>query len=313
MESVADTKLGWPDFLAEMNGTSSSGKMNWPNFYVVGPPKTGSTSLYWHLKRHPEVFLPSFKELRMFQPEHPDSLSPARYRNLYAEAKDYKAIGEVTPYYLVDPAVPGRVREVSPAAKIVILLRDPVERAYAHYLTVKEVNVATGHKEPSRSFAEALRNYEKTPIEQRRDLTTDYLEQGLYSAGVRQYLETFGSDQVLVLLFDDLAKDTKGVFERIAQHIGVDPDVFSNVDASENRNPYRVPKYAAIRWGQKMGLSGLLPHSLKVAMLPLFFKLRKTPLDGESRRRLQQFYDRDITELEALLGRKLPELRKSWI
>ncbi|MGA7885556.1 MAG: sulfotransferase, partial [Acidobacteriaceae bacterium] len=266
-----------------------------------------------HLKRHPEVFLPSFKELRMFQPEHPDSLSPARYRNLYAEAKDYKAIGEVTPYYLVDPAVPGRIREVSPAARIVILLRDPVERAYAHYLTVKEVNVGTGYREPSGSFAEALRMYDKTPAEQRRNLVMDYLEQGLYSAGVRRYLETFGSDQVLVLLFDDLAKDTKGVFERIAQHIGVDPDVFSNVDASENRNPYRVPKYAAIRWGQKMGLSGLLPHSLKVAMLPLFFKLRKTPLDDESRRRLQQFYDRDITELEALLGRKLPELRKSWI
>lgn len=249
----------------------------------------------------------------MFQPEHPDSLSPDRYRNFYAEAKGYKAIGEVTPYYLVDLAVPGRIREVSPAAKIVILLRDPVERAYAHYLTVKEVNVRTGYREPSGSFAEALRVYDKTPAEQRRSLTTDYLEQGLYSAGVRQYLETFGSDQVLILLFDDLAKDTKGVFGRVAQHIGIDPHVFSNLDVSENRHPYRAPKYAAIRWGQKWGISGLLPHSWKFAMLPLFFNLKKPPLDDESRRRLQQFYDPDITGLEELLGRKLPELRKSWI
>ncbi len=249
----------------------------------------------------------------MFQPGHPDCLGPDRCRDSYAAAKDYKAIGEATPYYLVDPDVPSRIHEVSPAAKIIILLRDPVERAYAHYLNVKEVNVGTGYREPSGSFGEALRDYEKTPIEQRRNLTTDYLKQGLYSEGVRRYLETFGSDHVLVLLFDDLAKDTKGVFERVAQHIGVDPDVFSELDVSENRHPYRAPKFAAIRWGQKLGISGLLPHALKFAMLPLFFNLKKPPLDGESRRRLQQFYDRDITELEALLGRKLPELRKSWI
>lgn len=313
MESAADAKLSWPDFVAELSSPSALPAMNWPNFFVVGAQKGGTTSLYWHLRRHPEVFLPSQKELRIFQPEHPDAHSPDSYRTLYAEAKGYKAIGEVTPYYLVDLAVPGRIREVSPAAKIVILLRDPVERAYAHYLNVKEVNIGTGYREPSRSFAEALRSYDKTSSEERRNLVTDYLEQGEYSAGVQRYLETFGSDKVLILLFDDLAKDTTGLFVRVAQHIGVNPDVFSKLDVSENRHPYRIPKFAGIRWGQRLGLPELLPHSLKVAMRPIFFKMKKPPLDDESRRQLQEFYEPDIARLEELLGRKLPELRKSWI
>lgn len=312
MEAAVDTKLSWPAFVAEMKRPGSGPVMNWPNFFTVGVPKAGTTSLYAHLKRHPEVFLPVVKEVRIFQPDHPDSGYPARYRIRYADAQGYRAIGDTTPYYLVDPAVPARIREVCPDARIVIMLRDPVERAYAHYLTVKEINV-TNVREPSPSFREALRLYETVSADQRRMLTIDYVEQGMYSAGVRRYLETFGAGQVLVLLLDDLERDPSQFFARVAQHIGVDPDIFSVLDVTQNANPHRSPRFAAVRWGQRAGLSRLLPRSFRQALRPVLFNLKKPKLDDDSRRQLQKIYDPDITRLEEFLGRRIPELRKSWI
>lgn len=281
--------------------------MNWPNFFVVGAQKAGTTSLYVHLKRHPQVFLPSHKELRYFQPEHRDSVTLDLYRTLYAGAKGYKAIGEVSPYYLVDPLVPARIREVAPGARIIIVLRDPVERAYSHY-----GNYRRSYYDPAESFREAVGRYENRSAREWH-LSQEYIEDGLYYAQVRRYLDTFGRDQVLVLLFDDLAENPSELIARVAQHIGVDPDFFVGRDISEVPNPYRMPKIRAVLWAERLGLTHRLPRSLRLAWRPLFYDLKKPALDGDSRRRLQQFYDRDITELEALLGRKLPELRKSWI
>lgn len=300
----------WTSFVEEMRRPSSFGPMNWPNFVVVGAQKAGTTSLYTHLRRHPEVFLPRVKEVRMFQPEHPDSATAEEYRELYAEAKAYKAIGEVTPFYIPDPLVPARIREVSPDAKIIMMLRDPVERAYSHYLNAREVNV--GASEPAPSFRAALKRYEdrsskEWPRSQR------YIEQGMYCAGVRRFVEAFGGERVLVLLFNELARDAAGLFARIARHIGVDPDGFSAVNVSEKVHPYRVPKFPAIRWIQKTGITAWLPRSVARAAWPVFFNLKKPPLDNESRRKLQAIYEPDIRRLEELLGREMPELRGSWV
>ena len=132
--------MNWSTFLAEMSRPNSLAEMNWPNFFVVGPHKTGSTSVYTHLKHHPEVFLAETKQLRIFQPEHKDNPGLDVIRTMYSGAKGYKAIGEVAPDYFLDPAVPPRIREVCPDAKIVITLRDPVERAYSHYLHFRRMN-----------------------------------------------------------------------------------------------------------------------------------------------------------------------------
>lgn len=312
METATDTELSWPEFLAEMNRPDAPQKMNWPNFFVIGPHKTGSTSLWMHLKRHPEVFLPIFKHANTFQPERADPGDPRPCRALYAGANGYKAIGEVRPDYFPDPAVPARIRQVHPDARIIIVLRDPVERAYSHYLTTRYTNPGGLTAEPAKSFREVLLRYQDRSSKLRWR-SEEYIEHSLYYAPVKRYLEMFGAEQVLLLLFDDLKKNPSEFLARIARHIGVDPGVFAKLDVSEDGNPFRTPRMAAIRWGQEIGLSGLLPHSLKVAMRPFFFNMKKPQLDIESRRQLQELYDPDITSLEEFLGRKIPELRKSWI
>ncbi len=315
MEAMLDKKSSWPGFLEHMNRADAPVEMNWPNFIAVGPHHTGSTSLYIHLKRHPEVFLPSLPSktsVRVFQPEHPKCADPEVCRNLYAGGKDYRAIGEVFPDYLADPNVPARIQEVSPAARIVIMLRDPVERAYSHYLDFRYANPKGAATEPARSFREALRRYDDRSSS-KWGLSQEYIEHSLYHASVRRYLDTFGTDQVQILLFADLVKNPNQVMAQIARHIGVDPGFFDKVDASRDGHPFRTPRFAGINWARTHGISGLVPATLKTAARPLLFSYRKPPLDDESRRLLQKMFDPDITRLEELLGRNLPELRKSWI
>lgn len=284
----------------------NSREMNWPNFFVVGAHKAGTTSLYEHLKAHPQVFLPSCKEPRYFTPEVRGGVTLEEYRALYAGAAGYKAVGDVTPFYLPSAEAPGRIREASPNAKIVIMLRDPVERAFSHYLYQRQIG-----EEPAGTFREALRRYED-PGAAEWHFSREYVEHGLYCTQVRRYLETFGREHVLVLLFEDLAKDPNALLARIAEHIGVDPEFFASRDVSEARNPYHMPKFGGIRALQRLGVTRLVPRSVVLAVRPWFFDQKKPALDEESRRYLQDLYAPDVSALEELLGRKLPELRKSW-
>jgi len=311
VQSTRDTEMTPPACVSEVHLQESPGKVNWPNFFVVGAQKAGTTYLYHTLKRHPEAFLPRQKELRYFQPGHQDSASLDRYRALYADATGYKAIGEITPFYLFDPDVPARIRQVCPDAKIIIVLRDPIERAYSHYLDRRrDSDDRFDHAE---SFREALRRYNDRSASEWR-FSQEYIEHGFYYEQVRRYLETFGRDRVLILLFDDLAKNSNELLMRVARHIGVDPGFFAELDVSQPRHPYAVPRFAATSWLQRQKIAKLrVVRSVGRALRPILYDMKKPPMDEESLRQLQQLFEPDVTRLEELLGRKLPELRKTWL
>lgn len=288
--------------------------INWPSFFVVGAAKAGTTSLYTYLRRHPDVYLPDVKESVYFSPEIRGGIhrelyqSLDRYRSMYEGASGYKAVGEVSSTYLASDESAVRIREVAPAAKIIIILRDPVERAFSHYLYYQ-----TNHDESTAvSFADALRRYEDRSAEGWW-MSQEYIGHGLYHAQVRRYLEAFGADQVQVLLFDDLAKNPNQLLARIARHIGVDDGFFAALDVSEARNPYSVPKSSVVRWARSHGVTRFMPRSLVLSVRPLFFNMKKPPLDHESRRFLQELYAPEVSGLEDLLGRPLPELRRTWV
>src|SRR5581483_12072093 len=114
----------------------------WPNFYIVGAVKSGTTSLWASLKRHPQVFLPKVKEPYFFNCPRTLNVSDSgvissdlrEYQNLYRPGRGFNAIDDATPNYLVSPPAAPQIHQICPQAKIIIILRDPVERAYAHYL-----------------------------------------------------------------------------------------------------------------------------------------------------------------------------------
>jgi hypothetical protein len=292
----------------------------WPNFFVVGAPKCGTTSLYERLKLHPQVFLPEMKDPNFFTTPPPSSEKSfdlprcstlEEYQRLYKDARGFIAVGDPSNSYLWDENAPGRIHEVCPEAKIIVMLRDPVARAHSFYL----MNVRDGF-ESSPTFRRAL-DQDKARNTSNWFTAWLYVEGGLYHKQVRRYIDAFGARQVLVLLFDDLAKNPLELFSRIASHIGVDPSPFGSIEVSEPYNPYRMPRSrAAYRIAGMLGLRGsLIPPAARrwLSRSPLLFDKNKPQIDPESRRYLQQIYDPDIAHLEMLLGRTMPELRKNWI
>jgi hypothetical protein len=124
---------------------------------------------------------------------------------------------------------------------------------------------------------------------------------------------------VMVLLFDDLSQRPQELFARIAEHVGISPADFSSANFSEAHNTYKMPRFqGAFRFARNRFSKELrqrvLPQSVQrwLRSSKLLYGTRKPPLDDESRRYLQAIYDPDLALLEDLLGRKLPELRKSW-
>jgi len=296
----------------------------WPNFFIVGAVKCGTTWLWARLRKHPEVFLPELKEPHFFLGPQPhfqegDEVVDQHcagdleaYHQLYQGAQGFRAIGDASPSYLWDEGAPYRIREVCPQARIVIILRDPVIRAHSRYLMNFEIGIET------LPFWEAL---QRDRERERRFWWTArlYVECGLYYSQVRRFLELFGKEQVLVLLFEDLIKRPHDLLSRVTDHIGVDAAYLDASDLSDPLNPYRRQ-----RFGRAYNLtSRLISRQVRQRLFPpavsrwlrynsLLYDTKKPPLDAESRRYLEEIYDPDIAKLEELMRRKLPELRKSW-
>jgi len=122
-----------------------------------------------------------------------------------------------------------------------------------------------------------------------------------------------GKDRVLVVLFAGLATNPRELFSTIAVHIGVDPEFYRDINLTKAYNQYRMPKSRSfVNFVRQLHLQTAIPVPVLERLRPLFFYTIKDPLDDESRRLLQQLYDPDVTRLEELLSRKLPELRISW-
>jgi hypothetical protein len=290
----------------------SSPQTIWPNFFAVGPPKAGTTSLYAHLKGHPEVFLPDVKEPNFFSTR--PCISLRDYQQLYQGAAGFPAIGDMTPYYLWDENTPRNIHAVSPGAKIIIVLRDPVARAYSHFLMYRRTGVDS---EPS--FEKALRRCENRDDEL-WEFSHEYVELGLYHLPVQRYLDVFGPDHVLIVLFDDLADNPKEFFAQIACHLRIDPAPLEGERVGEARNAFRTPRfqglYRMVRDSRaKKVLMQSLPERAQswLRESPMLYGAGNRPaLDNAARKLLQEIYDPDISGLETLLGRNFPELRKSW-
>lgn len=193
------------------------------------------------------------------------------------------------------------------------MLRDPVDRAFSHYLMYRYLGLE------KRSPLQAMRDdyYGKDKNWWTSRL---YVELGLYCAQVKRYLSTFGSDQVAIFLFDDLKRNPEELFTKIARHIGVDPELLDKSEVSRPENSYKRARFPLLHQMAKSSLSRelrhkILPQSVSTWLTynKVLYNTDKPEQDNESKRFLQTFYAPEMNELEELLGRKLPELRKSWV
>lgn len=280
--------------------------MTWPNLFVVGAAKAGTTSLWRYLDQHPAIYMSPVKEPHYFSSFTP-GLFPAvkdegEYLRLFRDAGDAPLRGEASASYLWDVETPGAIHRKAPDAKIVISLRDPVERAYAFYWT----GVKYGGRQES--FLEAIEGELARPEDEWHD--TLYVGYSLYADAVDRYLDAFDGN-VHVLFFEELNTDTRGEVRRLFSALGVDPGVADTMDV-ERHNPFALPRNELTRrflTSKPIRAVGraVVPTARREQVEGVFLISTHRPaMEPEARRLLEEAFSDDTARLQTILGRELP-------
>ncbi|NPA26274.1 MAG: sulfotransferase domain-containing protein [Chloroflexi bacterium] len=202
-----------------------------PAFYIAGPKKTGTTSLFWYLLEHPRVLAPFRKEVKFYT--YQAYLSPAWYRANFpwerALAQHNAQTLDATPDYFMHPAFPQRMRAVTPQARVIVLLRDPVRRVLSHYF-----GNCRNRVEPL-PLMEALRQEAARIRDVAQRIATDvcqdpfvyhhfgYLTESRYIEHLERLWRFVPREQVLVLRSEDLFTRPEPTLDRIAAFLGLEP------------------------------------------------------------------------------------------
>ena len=262
-----------------------------PTFVVIGAMKSGTTSMARALRAHPEVFLAKVKEVRFFT-RHYD-LGTDWYRAHFAGADGAVAVGEATPSYLADPAVPARMADDIPEARLVAMLRNPVDRAYSHYW----MNRALGGEK--RGFSDAVEA-------ESRGEGSPYLGMGRYREQLERFSSRFGRDRLLVLVFEDFARDPGPPFSEVCRFVGID-------DRPRPRELHeRANRYVTFRSLRGRRLAKRLPGVLGKVAGRLVTRKRSSypPMEEAFRRTLIERIEDQISALEAWLDADLSIWRR---
>lgn len=293
--------------------------MKGPEFFIVGAPKCGTTAMQEYLRQHPDIFMPDMKEIHHFADDllkHDDPfLDRDRYLSLFAGAHEHQLIGEASVYHLFSRNAARNIKSFCPNAKIIIILRNPVDMLYSRHAQL----VYNGAEdildfEASLAAEEKRRNGELIPKNIRIEKKLLHREVVKFAAQVKRYFDMFGRDKVQVIIYDDLRKDTAKVYQETLGFLNVNdsfrPDfkVINPNKRVRTRTLQHVLKTppSLIRIAGKL----LLPQSCRNLLLNGLKKLNtqfvpRQPMSPELRRRLQKEFTPEIKNLSELLGRDL--------
>jgi hypothetical protein len=295
----------------------SSGRL--PNFLVIGAAKCGTTALYEYLGQHPDVFLSPNKEPQFFAFEgeklcfqgpgvtinETAVTSLEAYRKLFAGARAERAVGEASALYLYVPKAPERIRRHVPEARLLAILRDPIDRAYSSFMHLRREG-----REPLPDFRAAL-EAEPERIAANWGFLWRYLDMGRYHAQLQRFTERFPRERLRVLLYDDFRDAPDAALRSVFGFLEVD-DSF-RPDTSLRHNVSGIPKsrrlYELLSGRGILGgaLAAVVPASLlaRVRARGMGRLLRQEPLAAELRAELVARVREDVLRLQDLIGRDL--------
>ena len=191
------------------------------NFVIGGTQKGGTSALDSFLRQHPQICLPETKkELHYFDKEENFDGRPnnKKYHANFKSGPEQRVIGEATPIYMYWNAAPGRIWSYNPKMKWIIVLRNPVERAFSAW------NMETKRGAEHLSFQDAVerepeRCREALPLQHR---VFSYIDRGFYASQVRRIFNIFGRDNCLILLNEDLRRSHMDTLRGVFDFLGVD-------------------------------------------------------------------------------------------
>lgn len=304
-----------------------------PNFYLVGAMKAGTTAIYDVLHSHPDVFCSPIKEPNffcddivpeafsdVFKPSHSfdaDSYvdgpmdqfvhiayirDPATYTRMFRHVCRERIVGDFSTSYLYSSTAAANIRKAVPNARVLIVLRNPVERAISHYLMDSRIGIAN---EP---LGDLLQKELAAP---RRGwcITNQYIELGLYARQVRRYLMNFPRQRIKIVIYDDLRRDFQRVAEDICRFLDIDPRARGLDDV--RRNTAKCSRFPEVnKWlyrsGLKNAVSRYVPKNVVGWGKKYYYgRTARTQVHPAEREWLRSIFHEDIHELSKLLHRDL--------
>jgi hypothetical protein len=192
------------------------------DFIIIGVQRGGTTSLYEYLIKHPDVIASSSKEIHFFDNHYEKGTK--WYLEQFSFKKD-KISGEATPYYIFHPLAPKRIHDLVPNVKLIVLLRNPVERAFSHYkLSVRTGNETLSFDDAIKAENTRLKNSKKEIMEGKYSSShqqQSYLSRGIYIKQIKRYYELFPKDNILVLKSEDFFEFPNQTYMQVIKFLGL--------------------------------------------------------------------------------------------
>ncbi len=300
--------------------------MTMPNFLVIGAAKSGTTALYYALRQHPQIYMSRSKEPNFFALEgKPPAFrgpgdqqtinassvtSLTAYQRLFQGVAGESAVGEASTWYLYHTQTPERIRHYIPNAKMIVILRHPVERAYSSYL-----HMVRDGREPLADFAQALQA-EESRIRDHWEHIWHYQRMGFYSVQLKRYFDVFDPAQIKVHLYDEwlayplqVMRDTfrfLDVDERFVPDLSVHPNVSGIPRNRLLQTLLRRLNAAEVAFNPRPIARLCARRAVHIANRNLI----KPPIPTAARDELGLVFREDIVKLQELLQRDLsPWLR----
>lgn len=292
--------------------------MKRPDFFIVGAFKAGTTALYEYLGQHPQVFMPFHKEPMYFgadlDPRYA-RMSERDYLRLFAEARPDQRVGEASPWYLYSRTAAGEIKDFSPEAQIIVMLRNPVDVMHAQHS-----QLLFNRREDIADFAQALaaeadrRAGRRIPPGALRREALFYRRSVRFSEQLARYFDVFGRECVRVIVFDDLREDPASVVRSTFEFLGVDPEQAVDLTVHNPNRRVRLGFVQRLVYRPPGPLKRLVP---KLRRLPLVHRFRdvvvaansaaaaRDPMGSELREQLTAEMAPEVEALGGLIGRDL--------
>ncbi len=282
-----------------------------PNFLVIGAQKAGTTSLFEYLRQHPDIYLPQAKETAFFYHDYKYEKGLSYYEEHYfGSVNGEKAVGEVSPHYLYHTFCRDRIRENLRDLKFIILLRNPIDRAYSNYWMEVKRGLET------LSFEDAI---EKEQMRIEGDLfereTFSYMHRGLYYGQIKAYMDLFPEANFLCLLSDDLKYDRVNALKNIFMFLGVSTEenlqtlqktfhTATKIRSLWLQDFLRNPSYLS-----RLFIKSLIPFKLRRIVVRALLKrnvksFTPPPMSDSVREYLREYFLESNEKLEKLISRE---------
>ncbi|MCP4147307.1 MAG: sulfotransferase [bacterium] len=276
-----------------------------PNFFIVGMPRSGTTSLYAYLKQHPDIYVSLFKEPHFFgtdltQPRI-NVTDEELYYGLFAGAGQRKRVGEASVWYLTSATAAGEIKAFNPGAKIIVMLRNPVDMIQSlHSLYMRTGNENVADIEAALALQPGRMQGKKIPPGCYFPEGLFYTEVAIYFDKSKRFVDRFGLDNIQFVIFDEFASDTPSAYKAVLAFLEVEPSFQAHFGDDEAKEAVRPMVLQQVRQAHPE-----IKKRLQRKQGKTHIGKRYAAFAPEARKRLMEQFKIDIEKTGALIKRDL--------